>query len=212
MACVNNGEIKNAHCISGGIVGYCLSVVSGCENNGPVSAVIGAGGIIGFAGDNKGTIRISHCINNAEVSADLFAGGIVGVADLNSADSKTYDIAKSFAALNRTLADTLVTPILSFLKIPVDSQSFEDLIFNASNDVLKLVTKSSKLQIAYCESNEKISADNYAGGFIGIMLSCTVEKDELATNVFEGEISCPNEETSSEGFTVVNAEDIYKIN
>lgn len=206
MGCVNNGEIKNGQYISGGIVGYCLNIVSGCENNGRVEAAIGAGGIIGFAGDNKGTIRISHCINNAEVSADLFAGGIVGVADLNSGDSKTYDISKSFAKLYRQGVDAT----LSIFNIKLDNQNFEDFIFNASKDILKLLTKSSKLQLAYCESNEKVSATrDYAGGFIGIMLSCSVEKDELATNTFSGEISCSG--IQSDGFTYVKAEDIYKI-
>ena len=206
MTCVNNGEIKNENYISGGIIGYCLSVVAGCENKGRVVADIGAGGIIGFAGDNGKTIRVSHCINNAEVEAKNYAGGIIGIADLNASDSEAYEKAKGA----ESLAGAALNGFYGIFGIEVDSSKFEEYVFNSSNDILKQLTKAAKLEIAYCESNNRVIADNYAGGFIGIMLSCSVEQDELYTNTYNGQIDCSG--VRSEGFTYVNAEDIYKVN
>ncbi len=192
--------------MAGGIVGYCLSGVASCENNGNVSAEIGAGGIVGFAGDNKGTIRISHCVNNGEVSAsNSFAGGVIGIADLNSKDSTTYDIAKVVGSLVKLGADQANKIAL----VKIDSNAMGDFFFNFSNSVMNLFNKASKLELAYCESNGDISSNNYAAGLVGIMLSCAIEEDELNTNDISANISCDN--NIADGYILVDAVDIYNL-
>lgn len=206
MSCTNNGNVSNSHSMAGGIIGYCLSGVAGCENNGNIYAAVGAGGIVGFAGDNNGTIRISHCVNNGNVRANgSFAGGVIGIADLNSKDSTTYDIAKVVGMLVKLGADQANKVAL----IKIDSSAMGDFFFDFSNSVMNLFNKATKLELAYCESNGDISSDNYAAGLVGIMLSCAIEEDELNTNEISANISCSK--NKADGFILADAADIYNL-
>ena len=206
MSCTNNGNVSNSHSMAGGIIGYCLSGVAGCENNGNIYAEVGAGGIVGFAGDNNGTIRISHCVNNGNVRANgSFAGGVIGIADLNSKDSTTYDIAKVVGMLVKLGANQANKVAL----IKIDSSAMGDFFFDFSNSVMNLFNKATKLELAYCESNGDISSDNYAAGLVGIMLSCAIEEDELNTNEISANISCSK--NKADGFILADAADIYNL-
>lgn len=77
--CKNFGNIgTTAMPAPGGIVGYgCQagSSISGCVNNGDISASQNAGGIVGIT---TGSWSVSDCTNNGDVSCGGYAGGIVG--------------------------------------------------------------------------------------------------------------------------------------
>ena len=78
-----------------------------------------------------------------------------------------------------------------------------------TNSILKLFTRATKLRIEECESKGRISATNFAGGYVGIMLSCTMDGEKFGTNSFTGELDSNG--VKSEGFTYVKIADISDI-
>ena len=75
--------------------------------------------------------------------------------------------------------------------------------------VLSLLTRATKLELAYCVSRGDIDATYYSGGLVGIMFASSVEEEELETNEFDAIITCPN--VSSEGYNYVDAADISRL-
>lgn len=210
--CYNNGELNNPYYVTGGIVGNCYGVVAGCINNGLINGGDCAGGIVGYIGDKTdpwrfkdATIRIAHCTNNARVSANSFAGGIIGIADLNKADKDTQNAAWMIT----TFVDDFVDINNEISIIDVDIKKYLPDIFDFTDEVLSLLTRATKLELAYCVSRGDIDATYYSGGLVGIMFASSVEEEELETNEFDAIITCPN--VSSEGYNYVDAADISRL-
>ena len=210
--CTNNGELNNDFHITGGIVGNCYGTVAGCVNKGTINAGTCAGGIVGYVGDiidvwsiQKITVRISHCKNEATVNASAFAGGIVGIVDLNKADKETQDA----AWMVTTFVDDFVDLNNKISLIDINIKDYLSGIYEVTNDIFNLLTRATKLELAYCASNGDINADYYAAGLIGIMFASSIESEEMATNSFDASVNCPN--VSSDGYNYVDAADISKL-
>lgn len=210
--CTNNGELNNAFHITGGIVGNCYGTVAGCVNKGTINAGTCAGGIVGYVGDiidvwsiQKITVRIAHCTNEAPVNASAFAGGIVGIVDLNKADKATQDA----AWMVTTFVDDFVDLNNKISLIDINIKDYLSGIYEVTNDIFKLLTRATKLDLSYCVSSGDVDADYYAAGLIGIMFASSVESEEMATNSFDASVNCPN--VSSDGYNYVDAADISKL-
>ncbi len=83
--CTNNGDVTGTADFVGGIVGtsgnndnktITTRTISGCVNNGAVSAVNYVGGIDGRP--YIGNVTYLNCTNNGKITATSYAGGIVG--------------------------------------------------------------------------------------------------------------------------------------
>ena len=78
--CINYGDVNGTWAI-GGIVGYIKEgamTITGCINNGKITASsTGNGGILGLSESGAG-ITVDNCINNGAVNSGWGCGGIVG--------------------------------------------------------------------------------------------------------------------------------------
>ena len=163
---------------------------------------------------SEATIRVSHCTNNADIKADLFCGGIIGMADLNKVDKATFTVSEYITKYVQYGFDfveygyNINNEVLWGIDVNIERYSDQDVLDFISN-ILKHVTRATKLEMAYCNSNGKITATNFAGAYVGVMFSCTVEEEELGTNAFEGTLDCDG--VKSEGCTYVNAVDVSKL-
>lgn len=221
LSCTNNGEIKSDYYVSGGIVANCYGGVAGCVNNGTVFGKAVVGGIVGTVGDkfdpwsfSDATIRVSHCTNNADIKADLFCGGIIGMADLNKVDKATFTAAEYITKYVQKGFDLIEygydinNKVLWGVDVNIKRYSDQEVLDFISN-ILSYVTRATKLEMAYCNSNGKITSTNFAGAYVGVMFSCMVEEEELGTNTFDGMLDCDG--IKSEGCTYVNAVDVSKL-
>lgn len=186
--CVNNGDLScrnEADEPTGGVIAKVFnsdsrvdtSFISGCVNNGNVTAGSYTGGVIGQVSNAYAQLSVTDCENHGQISGDDYIGGIIGECSVSNAEQTVS------GCINHGSVDAEATPVGGIVAA----------FFNSN---LSVASNGAAFQLENCQNFGDVASSNGITGTAGILGQ--IEENTEGTQVFV--TSCENSgQVKSEG-------------